>query len=172
MSFSQLEADFQRKLRQYKSTYEDYLVEIKNQTGAYWNTEENVTISNKIESARIPFLTSPDITKAWSRPGAPRSSCQALWPKAPGAASPIGRSSRNSFPGIRHAIKASVQRAGALIAWKIDRPPASACPFWGQFVCHRAAISLCIPVLSALSCHHKKCHLRKVGREGKKRAMP
>jgi hypothetical protein len=63
MSFSQLEADFQRKLRQYKSTYEDYLVEIKNQTGAYWNTEENVTISNKIESARIPFLTSPDITK-------------------------------------------------------------------------------------------------------------
>ena len=63
MSFKQLEADFQQKLRQYKSIYEDYLVEIRNQTGAYWNTEENVTVSNKVSSAQIPFLTEPGITK-------------------------------------------------------------------------------------------------------------
>jgi hypothetical protein len=41
MSFKQLEADFQRKLNQYKSIYQDYLVELKHQKGAYWNTEEN-----------------------------------------------------------------------------------------------------------------------------------
>ena len=63
MSFKQLEADFQRKLKQYKSTYQDYLVEIKNQMGAYWNTEENVTVSNRIASAQIPYLTDPDISK-------------------------------------------------------------------------------------------------------------
>ena len=63
MSFKQLEADFQQKLRQYKSIYEDYLVEIRNHTGAYWNTEENVTVSNSVSSAQIPFLTEPGITK-------------------------------------------------------------------------------------------------------------
>ena len=63
MSFKQLEADFQRKLKQYKSTYQDYLVEIKNQMGAYWNTEENVTVSNRVASAQIPYLTDPDISK-------------------------------------------------------------------------------------------------------------
>jgi hypothetical protein len=63
MSFRQLETDFQRKLNEYKSTFQDYLVELKNQSGTYWNTEENVTVSNRIAGAQIPFLTDPDISK-------------------------------------------------------------------------------------------------------------
>ena len=62
-SFKQLEADFQRTLNEYKSTYQDYMVELNNQTGSYWNTEENVTVSNRVDSAQIPFLTEPDISK-------------------------------------------------------------------------------------------------------------
>jgi hypothetical protein len=63
MSFKQLEADFQRKLNQYKSIYQDYLVELKHQEGAYWNTEENVTVVNRATSAQLPFITKPDISK-------------------------------------------------------------------------------------------------------------
>jgi hypothetical protein len=63
MSFKQLEADFQRKLNQYKSIYQDYLVELKHQEGAYWNTEENVTVANRATSAQLPFITKPDISK-------------------------------------------------------------------------------------------------------------
>ena len=62
-SFKQLEADFQRNLNEYKSTYQDYMVELNNQSGTYWNTEENVTVSNRVDSAQIPFLTEPDISK-------------------------------------------------------------------------------------------------------------
>lgn len=63
ISIKQLEIDFQRKLRQYKSIYQDYMVELKNEMGSYWNTEENVTVANKISHAEIPFLTNPDISK-------------------------------------------------------------------------------------------------------------
>lgn len=63
ISFKQLETNFQRKLNEYKSTYQDYMVELKNQNGSYWNTEENVTVSNRVNSAEIPFLTDPDISK-------------------------------------------------------------------------------------------------------------
>jgi hypothetical protein len=62
-SFEQLEAEFQRTLQQYKSTYKDYLLELNNQMGKYWNTEENVTVSNRLDSAKIPFLTDPNIKK-------------------------------------------------------------------------------------------------------------
>lgn len=63
-SFKQLESDFQRTLNEYKSTYKDYMVELNHQNGAYWNTEENVTVSNRLAaSAKIPFLTDPDISK-------------------------------------------------------------------------------------------------------------
>lgn len=64
MSFKQLEAKFQRNLNEYKSTYQDYMVELNNSRGTYWNTEENVTVSNKGKGAMIPFLTQPDITKS------------------------------------------------------------------------------------------------------------
>lgn len=63
ISFKQLEADFQRTLNEYKNTYQDYMVELNNQNGSYWNTEENVTVSNRLDSARIPFLTQPGISK-------------------------------------------------------------------------------------------------------------
>ena len=62
-SFKQLEAEFQKTLNEYKSTYQDYMVELNNQNGTYWNTEENVTVSNRVDSAKIPFLTEPDISK-------------------------------------------------------------------------------------------------------------
>lgn len=64
ISFKQLEAKFQRNLNEYKSTYQDYMVELNNSRGTYWNTEENVTVSNKGKGAMIPFLTQPDITKS------------------------------------------------------------------------------------------------------------
>lgn len=64
MSFKQLEAKFQRNLNEYKSTFQDYMVELNNSRGTYWNTEENVTVSNKGKGAMIPFLTEPDITKS------------------------------------------------------------------------------------------------------------
>lgn len=62
-SFRQLETKFQRTLNEYKSVYEDYMVELKQQIGDYWNTKENVILSNASEKARIPFLTYPNITK-------------------------------------------------------------------------------------------------------------
>lgn len=63
MSFKQLEVNFQRKLNEYKTVYQDYLVELKNQSKDYWSTQDNVTVSNSKSSARIPFLTDPGITK-------------------------------------------------------------------------------------------------------------
>ena len=64
ISFKQLEAKFQRNLNEYKNTYQDYMVELNNTRGTYWNTEENVTVSNREESSMIPFLTEPDISKS------------------------------------------------------------------------------------------------------------
>ena len=64
ISFKQLEARFQRNLNEYKSTYQDYMVELNNSRGTYWNTEENVTVSNRKQGAMIPFLTEPDISKS------------------------------------------------------------------------------------------------------------
>lgn len=62
-SFQQLEADFQRKLNEYESTYKDYMVELNQQLGSYWNTQENVTVSNKGKDAMLPMVTMPDISK-------------------------------------------------------------------------------------------------------------
>ena len=62
-SFKQLEAEFRRNLNEYKSTYQDYLVELNNAKGDYWNTEENVTVKNRLAGNQIPFLTEPDISK-------------------------------------------------------------------------------------------------------------
>ena len=61
--FKQLETKFQRTLNEYKSVYEDYMVELKHQNGEYWNTKENVTVSNESEKSKIPFITYPNITK-------------------------------------------------------------------------------------------------------------
>lgn len=61
--FEQLEAEFQRTLHQYKSTYKDYMMELNKQSGNYWKTEENVTLTHRLDSAKIPFLTKPNITK-------------------------------------------------------------------------------------------------------------
>ena len=62
-SFHQLEVDFQRKLNEYTSVYKDYMVELDNQRGTYWNTEENVTIKNAASNAQIPFVHYPNINK-------------------------------------------------------------------------------------------------------------
>jgi hypothetical protein len=62
-SFKQLEVDYQRNLSEYKTTYQDYMIELKNQNGSYWNTEENVTVSNREQNNMIPFLTEPGISK-------------------------------------------------------------------------------------------------------------
>lgn len=64
MSFKQLEINFQRNLNEYKSTFKDYMVELNKSRGTYWHTEENVTVSNRDENARIPFLTETDISKS------------------------------------------------------------------------------------------------------------
>ena len=64
ISFKQLEARFKRNLNEYKSTYEDYMVELNNSRGTYWNTQENVTVSNRKQNLMIPFLTKPDISKS------------------------------------------------------------------------------------------------------------
>ena len=61
MSFRKLEADFQRKLNEYKSTYQDYMATMK--TGQYWNTQSNMMVSNPSESARINFTHEADISK-------------------------------------------------------------------------------------------------------------
>lgn len=61
--FEQLEADFQRTLHQYKNTYKNYMIELNKQSNSYWSTEENVTLSNRLDSAKLPFLTYPSITK-------------------------------------------------------------------------------------------------------------
>lgn len=60
-SFKQLEASFQRKLNEYKTTYEDYMVALKQQGDDYWNTKDNVFVEK--DTANIPFLTYPNITK-------------------------------------------------------------------------------------------------------------
>jgi hypothetical protein len=39
------------------------MVELNNSRGTYWNTEENVTVSNRNQNYRIPFLTKPNISK-------------------------------------------------------------------------------------------------------------
>ena len=60
-SFKQLETSFQRTLNEYKTTYEDYMVALKHQGDEYWKTKDNVFIAN--DTANIPFLTYPNITK-------------------------------------------------------------------------------------------------------------
>ena len=46
-SFRQLEANFQRKLNEYQTTYKDYMVALNQELGNYWNVQENVTVANK-----------------------------------------------------------------------------------------------------------------------------
>ena len=62
-SFRQLEANFQRKLNEYQTTYKDYMVALNQELGNYWNVQENVTVSNKDKSAMIPYVHMPDISQ-------------------------------------------------------------------------------------------------------------
>ena len=62
-SFKQLEADFQRKLNEYQTTYKDYMVALNQELGTYWSVQENVTVSNKNKDAMLPFVTMPSISQ-------------------------------------------------------------------------------------------------------------
>jgi hypothetical protein len=62
-SFKQLEANFQRKLNEYQTTYKDYMVALNQELGNYWNVQENVTVANKDKSAMIPYVHMPDISQ-------------------------------------------------------------------------------------------------------------
>lgn len=62
-SFKQLEANFQRKLNDYQTTYKDYMVKLKSELGTYWTVQDNVTVANKDASAMIPFITKPNISQ-------------------------------------------------------------------------------------------------------------
>ena len=62
-SFKQLEANFQRKLNEYQTTYKDYMMKLNEELGNYWVVEDNVTVANKDESGIMPFITKPDISQ-------------------------------------------------------------------------------------------------------------
>lgn len=62
-SFKQLEANFQRKLNEYQTTYKDYMVKLKAEMGNYWNVKQNVKVANTSSSNRIPYVHEPDITQ-------------------------------------------------------------------------------------------------------------